>query len=294
MSDPGIIIDIGQWVRGAAGATRRHREITQIILHAIATTPSLHDVLYLKGGVFMGLVYDSMRHSADVDFSIANTIEPDESAGSDYQKILEAFDPALRRAAAECGYPETVLQIQTVRGKPENRFPDADFPGVKINIGYADRNSRQHEQLLKGRASNVVTLDISFNEAIGEIQILKITDGNTFLAYSLIDMIAEKYRALLQQPHRDREREQDVYDLDILIRDPDLDDLAQHKVLKTLVRKCKSRIPPPGPESMDEPDIERRARANWDTIRLEIGNLPDFDECFERVRIFYRELPWVE
>ncbi|MCY4313703.1 MAG: nucleotidyl transferase AbiEii/AbiGii toxin family protein [Gammaproteobacteria bacterium] len=289
MSDPYTSIDIGQWVRDAAGATRRQREITRIILHAIAATPSLREVLYLKGGVFMGLVYDSVRLSADIDFSVADTIEPDKSAGNILRKAL---DPALLRAASECGHPQTVLRVQSVKGMPGNRFPDAISPALRIKIGYADRGSRQHEQLLEGMASSIVAMDVSFNETIEEIQILQISDESTLLAYSLIDMIAEKYRALLQQPSRDRYREQDVYDLDILIRDPDLDDLALGKVLKMLVIKCKSRDIDSRPDSMDDPDIRRRAHADWNTIELETGDLPDFDGCFERIRMFYRKLPW--
>ncbi len=291
MSDSGAAVDIVRWVRDAAGTTRRQREITQIILHAIAITSSLREVLYLKGGVFMGLVYDSVRLSADVDFSVADTVEPDKSIGN---ILREALDPALLRAASECGHPQTVLQVQSVKEMPGNRFLEAISPALKIKIGYADRGTRQHEKLLEGKARSVIAMDISFNETIEEIQILQISDENTVLAYSLIDMIAEKCRALLQQSSRDRYRKQDVYDLDILIRDPDLDDLALSKVLKMLVAKCKSRAINPGSDSMDNPEVRRRARADWNTIELETGNLPDFDECFERVRMFYRKLPWPE
>jgi len=289
MSDPGTTINISQWVRAAAGTTRRQREITRIILHAIATTPSLREMLYLKGGVFMGLVYDSVRLSADVDFSIADTMETDESTGNILREVL---DPALLRAASECGHPQTVLRVQSVRGMPRNRFPDATAPALQIRIGYADRGSRQHGQLLQGKASSVIAMDISFNETIEEIQILQISDESTLLAYSLVDMIAEKYRALLQQPSRDRYRKQDVYDLDILIRDPDLDECALGRVLEMLVIKCTSRGINPDPDSMDDPEIRRRARVDWNTIELETGGLPDFDGCFERVRIFYHKLPW--
>lgn len=57
--------------------------------------------------------------------------------------------------------------------------------------------NRQHQRLLKGQSSSVIELDISFNEVIGEIQILRISEKNTLLAYCLSDMMAEKYRGLL-------------------------------------------------------------------------------------------------
>lgn len=290
MSDSSTHIDVNRWIRAAAASgTRRQREVTQIILRAIAATPSLRDVLCLKGGVLMGLVYDSARLSADVDFSITDMRKPSKSVEQDYREI---FDPALQRATAECGYPDTVLRVQSVRGKPGNRFPDAEFPGVNIKIGYAVIGSRQHERLLEGKSSSVVELDISFNETIGEIRILGISEKDTLLAYSLIDMIAEKYRALLQQKARDRYRRQDIYDLDILIRDPGLDNAALKQVLETLLRKCESRIPAPGSDAMDDPEIRRRAQEDWNTLEVEVQDLPGFEDCFERVRTFYRMLPW--
>jgi len=251
--------------------------------------PSLREALCLKGGALMGLVYGSARLSADIDFSITDRRRPDKSVEQDYREIL---DPALRHAATECGYTDTVLRVQGVKGHPENRFPDAEFPGVKIKIGYAVAGSRQHERLLEGRASAVIELDISFNEAIGEIQVLRISEKNTLLAYSLIDMIAEKYRALLQQKDRNRYRRQDIYDLDILIRDPDLDNAARKQVLETLMRKCESRIPAPDSGAMDDPEIRQRAQADWNTLEIEVRDLPGFGECFERVRAFYGKLPW--
>jgi len=139
MSDPGTTINIDQWVRDTAGTTRRQREITQIILHAIAITPSLHETLYLKGGVFMGLVYDSVRLSSDVDFSVSESIQPDQSVETLFR---ERLDPALLHAASECGHPQTVLRVQSLHGMPKNRFPDVTSPALQIKIGYVDRGSR--------------------------------------------------------------------------------------------------------------------------------------------------------
>ena len=89
----------------------------------------------------MGLVYDRVRLSADVDFSIADTMEPDKPTA---YILREALDPALLRAASECGYSQTVQRVQSVRGMPGNRFADAASPALRIKIGYAGRGSRQH------------------------------------------------------------------------------------------------------------------------------------------------------
>jgi hypothetical protein len=36
----------------------------------------------------------------------------------------------------------------------------------------------------------------------------------------------------------------------------------------------------------------QRAKEEWHTLEVEIGEIPDFDECFERVNTFYVSLPW--
>ena len=43
---------------------------------------------------------------------------------------------------------------------------------------------------------------------------------------------------------------------------------------------------------MDNPEIKQRAQADWDTLALEIGDLPPFDERFASMRNLYVSLPW--
>ena len=43
---------------------------------------------------------------------------------------------------------------------------------------------------------------------------------------------------------------------------------------------------------LDNPEIKRRSGDDWQTLELELGEVPDFEDCFARVSQFYRDLPW--
>jgi predicted nucleotidyltransferase component of viral defense system len=106
------------------------------------------------------------------------------------------------------------------------------------------------------------------------------------------ELIAEKMRALLQQPIRKRNRRQDVYDIAYLIDDHDFSSADKAGILATLIEKCRSRSVEAKPESMDNPEIKQRAQADWETLALEIGDLPPFEERFSLMRDLYVSLPW--
>ena len=61
MPDPRIEIDVPAWVERARNdpVAYRSRQATEIILTAIAASAALSENLCLKGGVLMGLAYDS-------------------------------------------------------------------------------------------------------------------------------------------------------------------------------------------------------------------------------------------
>ena len=293
MSDTVLKINIPKWVDRAKAddVTYLQRQATEIILHAITMVSFLKDSLYLKGGVLMGIVYDSPRQTSDIDFSFETTFSPDETTADSIKKLI---DPALQHAAAKLGYADIVIRFQSVKGKPHKVYPKACFPSLTIKIGYAKRHSAQEKKLCEGKASNTIELDISFKEEIGEPQVLEVAAGQSLLAYSLIDLIAEKYRAILQQTIRNRARRQDVYDLDILIKISEFASDAKTMILETFIKKCKSRGFCPASNSIDDPEIKKRSRSEWNTLKQELEEVPDFDSCFERVATFYRQLPWPE
>ncbi len=290
MSKPNIKVDIQTWIRRAEAdrLTFRQRQVTNIVLTAIASTPKLKENLFLKGGILMGLVYDSPRQTSDIDFSVGDGV-PVESSSDQFTNLLNS---ALPRAAAKIGYADIVVRVQTIKRLPQSRFPNASFPALKLTIAYANRGSGQEKQFHAGQASNTILLDLSFNETISKPQVLGISGGEELEAYSLTDLVAEKYRALHQQEIRNRYRSQDVYDLDFLIQRRNFNDEEKTKILTALIEKCRSRDINAVPNSIDNSEIRIRAQSEWETLKLEIGEVPDFDVCFECIANFYKQLPW--
>jgi predicted nucleotidyltransferase component of viral defense system len=164
---------------------------------------------------------------------------------------------------------------------------------LKLKIGYALRGSRQQKRFERGQSPHTLAVDISFREPIGAIQIVKLGDHGGFVrAYSLLDLIAEKMRALLQQKLRNRFRRQDIYDIDALLSRFSLEQDEKAELHELFLKKCVARNIKPELESLSDPEVIRRARDDWDTLALEIGSVTVFEDCFARVDAFYRSLPW--
>ena len=62
--------------------------------------------------------------------------------------------------------------------------------------------------------------------------------------------------------------------------------------IRDSIEKCRNRGIDAQRSSMDEPEIKQRAEAEWDTLALEIGNLPPFKALFAAIRDLYASLPW--
>ena len=154
MSDTVRKIDIVQWINLARADSKTYaqRKVTQIILHAIAIEPYLSNSLHLKGGVLMGIVYESPRSTNDIDFSM---IVPDDGQNQNIgATIKNHINPALKLAAAKLGYADTILRVQSIKEWPRDYLWDGRFPALRMKVAYAKRRSHQVKMLLSGRASN--------------------------------------------------------------------------------------------------------------------------------------------
>ena len=289
MSDPVFKVNVEEWVERAKAdpIAYQQRQTVEITLNAIALTAPLKEKMFLKGGILMGLAYDSPRQTIDID--LTTLLAPEGDVGDTVRKLLDSMFPL---AAAALGYAGLIVKTHSVKPQPKAKFPDAKFPALKLKIASAKRGTTQEKALQEGKAPVVIAVDISFNEPLLQIQVLELTGGQELRAYGLVDLIAEKYRAILQQVPRKRYRPQDVYDLDRLIARNGIDDALQAQILAALVAKCHARPLKPTRASLDDPEIKRRAGANWRSMELELGEVPDFEGCFARVSEFYRNLPW--
>ncbi len=162
-----------------------------------------------------------------------------------------------------------------------------------MTVAYAQKGSSQEKKLASGKSANVLHADISFKEPVGGLQIVRLGEhGGTISAYSLKDIITEKYRAFLQQEKRNRRRRQDVYDLSILLNQFDFDGEEKQEILNLLIKKCEARGISPNISSIDNQENIDRAKSEWPSLELEIGEAPDFDACYEMAKSFYKSLPW--
>jgi len=278
---PPRFVDVAAWADSAADPVgSRQRQATHILLAAIARLRPSY-TLHLKGGLLLGLVYDSPRMTADIDLTAR--FPPRRGIDAEIEAMLNGILP---ETAAMLGYVGTQVRVNRVGIRPKKYAADiekASFPALRITVRHA----------FGRRPEGMVSVDVSFNEPeTGSADILDIGDGIELHAYSSVEVIAEKYRALLEQASRRRRRRQDVYDLDFLLARLVIDDSRKVGILDALVGKCRARGIVPAIDSLDDPEIRERASAEWDSIGLETGSLPDFDHCFRNVRRFYRELPW--
>ncbi len=291
MPDDSRPVDVSSWVERAAQdpVAYRERQAAEIVLNAIADSVLLKSKLFLKGGMLLGLAYGSPRQTTDIDFSTTLSVDNDIE-----ELILSSLNNTFPRTAASLGYANIIVRVQTVKYRPRKQtFLQDMSPAIKLKIAYAVRNrTNEFKRLKEGRSSNVINVDISFKEPLEHIQFLQLNDGKELLSYGLIDLVAEKYRALLQQKTRERDRRQDVYDLYILIRDGHLEGILLQELLETLFVKCRARDLEPERQSLDDSEIRSRAAKNWGTLKLELETVPDFEECFRRIADFYRSLPW--
>ena len=171
----------------------------------------------------------------------------------------------------------------------------AQFPMLSLNIGYAPRsNPSALKRLMAKQSPMIVEIDYSYNEAVLDIDLLSLSNGESLQVYSQINLMAEKYRSLLQQPIRRRNRRQDIYDLALLLQGtPALDAEEQVQLLSCLLASARARSIEPKPTSLRDDSVRQMASKEYDLLQSEIdGALQPFEEAYQLVTNFYEGLPW--
>jgi predicted nucleotidyltransferase component of viral defense system len=280
--------DIEDWVEAASTTSNKEfRQAVHTILSAIASDSNLKANMILKGGILLAIRYKSHRYTKDIDFSTERQLGGEITEDG----IRKSLDSCLAQMVEELDY-DLDCHVQSSKLQPSD--PNSTHPSIKITVGYAYKGTPQHRRLLSLRSPDIVSIDYSLNEVTPNIEDLKLNLEDGILTYSLIDLIAEKYRSLLQQVSRNRNRRQDVYDLNLLIeRLVDIDSFERINILNSLIIKSKAREINPDINSFENPELKSRAQQDYQTLEDEIeGELPDFNELFQKVADFYRSLPW--
>lgn len=142
----------------------------------------------------------------------------------------------------------------------------------------------------RGQFPEVVELEISLNDVLCETIEKQLSDTTKPVRVcTLEDILAEKLRALLQQPIRGRSRPQDDYDIASRMREfGALIDLV--KVSEFLVRKSRARDISPRKSSYGEP-VRQKAMVNYDEeIKAQATEFIPFDEAWEVVLLMVSQL----
>jgi len=279
---------VAAWIEEAPeGRQREFREAVHIILSGIANEPDLKTTMVMKGGILLAIRYQSHRYTKDIDFS--TSLLPSDV---DKDEIATKLDKSMAIMSEEFEY-DMECRVQSCKIQPTNK-PDAQFPSIKMKIGYAYKYEAKHKRLLSHNCPTTIDIDFSLNELMPNIEEFDIGGGETITAYSLTDLLAEKMRSVLQQVKRERQRRQDIFDLFLLLtKFPDLNDHEKRKIRDSLVEKAHSRGIEPHRDSFKDPEIRERSMAQYHTLVDEIeGDLPDFDAIYPVVQIFYESLPW--
>jgi predicted nucleotidyltransferase component of viral defense system len=280
--------DIKDWVEEASTTSNKEfRQAVHTILSSIASDSDLKANMILKGGILLAIRYKSHRFTTDIDFST----EKPRGGEITEDGVRKSLDSSLAQMVEELDYD---LDCRVQSSKLQPRDVKSTYPSIKMKVGYAYKGTPQHKRLLSLQSPNTISIDYSLNEATPNIEDLKLNLEEGILAYSLTDLIAEKYRSLLQQVSRNRNRRQDVYDINLLVeRFGDINDFERSKILNSLIIKSKAREISPDINSFEDPDLKSRAKKEYHTLEDEIeGELPAFDELFQKVADFYRSLPW--
>lgn len=280
-------LDLASWASSAPRGQKSFREAVHIVLAAVSSSATLRTRMIIKGGILMAIRYNSSRYTRDADFSTRDTY-----LASDKETLLGELTDQIDLMNNHLPY-DTMCRLQTHKLVPPRE--DASFPTLELTIGYAQRSKRgEMQRLLAGQAPNVVKIDHSYNEAVYDIEILSLSDGAELHAYSLNNLIAEKFRSLLQQPSRRRNRRQDVYDLHRLLTSVrPLSQQERSDILKLLVNSSEARHIAATADSMANVQVRSMAEEDYLSLAAEIDeDLPDFDSSYRLVQVFYESLPW--
>jgi predicted nucleotidyltransferase component of viral defense system len=269
-SFPVSLADMQQWRRDA-----RERFMEYVILDCIAASRVLAMGLVLKGGNALRLAYGSPRGTTDLDFT-ADTNE----VSDDAVVLRNEIDSALKRAERHFSVK---AKCQRVQRNPKRL--NATRPTYTIRIGYQFPTDRYYHGFEERIVSTGINIEISISDLVCEATQHAPVEGarGRILVCTLEDILAEKLRALLQQPIRNRHREQDVYDIARFTiqsaRPMDRLKIAEYLKRKAAVREIEVR------RSAFDDKVRSMAEFEYDTrIRRQGGDdyIP-FDKAWEAV-----------
>lgn len=279
---------IVSWVEASRDVVEHElRQAIHTVLVAISKAPRLPKVIAMKGGILLALQYQGDRYTRDIDFSTT-----ERHSEMDKESVHAELSQAIALAVESLDYGLD-CRIHSSELRPSD--PESSWPTLTFRIGYAPKaDASRHRRLLALNASTVVSVDLSYSEVITAVEVLGIDGGYTVQASTLTDLVAEKFRAVIQQPIRHRTRRQDVYDLFRLLNQPSLQDSkVRRDIVIALRAKSAARNVMVTRESLADPQVIWRSAKEYNLLSSEISSeLPEFEKAYAAVRSYYESLQW--
>ncbi|MBV6325140.1 nucleotidyl transferase AbiEii/AbiGii toxin family protein [Duganella violaceipulchra] len=286
--------DFELWISSAKTLSEKNfRSVVHIILNAISSQHELQTEMVMKGGILMAIAYHTGRYTRDIDFSTSRHYSEFQDGQANF---IENIGNAIKLSSAQLPY-DFSCAIQSSEVRPGIL---GNFQTLHLTVGYAPKNNaKAMKRLNDGQASQVVKIDYSFNELVGDLGLIDVGGEEHLQTYGLLTLIAEKYRALIQQGSgtgkrvRGSSRGQDIFDLHSLLAQSPPSKNAQEHLVQLLIEKAHSREVTASRSSMADPAVFDKSKDRYEALKHEIdGELPDFDEAFSFVQSFYELMPW--
>lgn len=254
----------------------RRRFAQFAVLSSISSVNGLRDLLIFKGGNALDFIWNPNRSTIDLDFSTHHDPRGNKQW---FEQLRMQFDLGLRQADGLYGVKAT---IQNWKRYP--RESEIGFAAISGTVGYALPDEQALRQRMSlGRPSNqVIPVDISINDPICAYTELTLTPGRHIQVAVLEDIVAEKLRALLQQPIRNRYRGQDVLDLAVVLESHQALDI--HQVREYLIAKSAARGIALTKGAFRNEEVRRRAQQGYKDLESTSRNtFVPFTVAFEAI-----------
>lgn len=288
--------NIEEWIdRAENDDEKKFRQAIHLILLAVSRDKVLSQNLVIKGGIVLSLAYGSERYTTDLDLSALDNMEV-----LSKEELELKLGRQITAVVALSDYNLKLL-VHSIKYQPKDPSK-VTFPAYKARIGYVDStNQNAIKRLDNKQSSNIVELDISFNESVSvsDTENFKLTDQLNVLCYSLEQLVAEKYRSILQQVVRTRSRRQDVFDIHYLLNQ-EASLLYSNETKKTVLDKLIKCSERKGIEEylnqfgMRDEEIKRLSLEDFHTLSLEIDidtEVPP-EDMYTVVQDYFESLPW--
>jgi predicted nucleotidyltransferase component of viral defense system len=263
----------------------RRRYAQYLVLTSITVVAPLRETLVFKGGNALDFIWSPNRSTLDLDFSIDHTVQT-------YESTAQSLEQLLTTGLSVTGQRHNAhLAVNSIQ--PKTIPSHHTFITFLANIGYAlPSDSSLKQRVARGlKSPRTIPIEISINEPICAATTVSLGDPSQPLRISTLDdIVAEKLRALLQQPSRNRNRRQDVLDLALILRNhPELD---PQPIATYLIAKATARNILVTKSAFHHPEIAERAAKDYEQLRTTARTtFIEFEDAFSAILAFTDSFP---